>query len=151
MKKTHLFAVLSAAIAAVVLVGTAHAQKGLGLDLPDPGDLPKPVVDYDELYDYEVEFAGAPQTGYMMINDRGVERGPYDSYDEAHEAGMQTPWVYFWVDRIEYQTWYSWRTFDTHYEARQEADWLRGIGFWARINEIPELRLRKESFGPLRY
>ena len=100
-------------------------------------ELPRPDVEDTQEYDYKVEFAGPPQTGYMMINDRGVERGPYETYEEANDVGMNTPWVYFWVEEIEYQTWYCWDTFDTNQEAQDEADWLRDLGFWARVKEIP--------------
>ena len=140
MFKIRQLVVLLVLAATSFCAGQANAQR---FELSTPGklqipapDLPEPDNNFDELYDYKVEFAGPPQTGYMMINDRGVERGPFNSYEEAHAVGMQTPWVYFWVEQIEHQTWYQWGIFDTYAEANQEAIWLRSLGFWARINAI---------------
>lgn len=142
MKNLPLFAFVLTLATCSLFGAQAHAQRGVDIDLPDRSDLPMPDIDPQE-YDYIVELAGAPQTGFLMINDRGVVRGPYDTYEEANDVGMGTPWVYFWVEEIEYQDWYHWATYDNSSEANQAVSWLREIGFWARVRKIPVFSLSK--------
>ncbi|MEM7453555.1 MAG: hypothetical protein AAF456_04290 [Planctomycetota bacterium] len=119
---------------AMMTCASAEAQLN---NIPSPMAPPKVVM--DEIYDYQVYFAGPAQTGYMLHNDRGLVQGPYSTYEEADEVGMRTPWVIYWITEVDIpQRWYYWDTFDYHIEASREASWLRGLGFDTRIEEVGE-------------
>ncbi|QEG23050.1 hypothetical protein [Mariniblastus fucicola] len=126
-----------------LLVGeTADAQQKWELPGFDPP--PREVVEEDAVY--AVYFAAPAQTGYMVVNERGSERGPYESWEAAQEAGMEQWWILFDIEEVQLpQTWYYWQTFEDRHDAEAEVAWFRRIGFDAKITTIWNLRLRPGS------
>jgi len=74
---TFLNKIAVASILTLIVGGSTAMAKG---PLADINIDPPPRVD---IHDYNLYLAGPVQTAYVVINDRGVERGPYDSFDEA--------------------------------------------------------------------
>ncbi|MEM7558781.1 MAG: hypothetical protein AAF394_06630, partial [Planctomycetota bacterium] len=98
-----LFTKIAVASILTLTLGSGAMAKGpidtVNFDLP-------PRID---IHDYNLYFAGPIQTAYLVIDDRGTERGPYDSYEEAYEAGMSQPWILFEVEEIQMpQHWIFW-------------------------------------------
>ena len=124
------------AVAATLMTASSAGAQGFN-NIPTMD--PPPKIMLDDLYDYQVYFAGPQQTGYMLHNDRGLVQGPYSTREEAEEVGDRTPWVIYWVVEVEIpQTWYYWETFDGMMDASREASWLRSLGFDARIESVPQ-------------
>lgn len=136
-------AVFPALIAATLfLTNCASAQsfpnKGYGLP-----EIEHPGREFsDEFFDYDVYFAAPARKGFMMINDHGGERGPYATFDEAYDVGLQQPWIIFWVEEVDVeQVWFFWKRFDTQAEAANECNWFRNLGFASRYDRVHRFTL----------
>ena len=146
VSKTKSLLFSAALLVTLMISNSANAQTDFGLPELDPP--PRYLV--EACADHQVFYAAPALTGFLVVNDRGVEHGPYGSYEEAYEAGMEQWWILFAVEEVELpQTWFYWNTFDSRADASSECAGLESFGFDSKIKTIWSAKMDRESMQPI--